>query len=47
MSTPQVVSELQYSIDIIRQITGTVPKYVRPPFGDIGTVIPLDADFLL
>jgi peptidoglycan/xylan/chitin deacetylase (PgdA/CDA1 family) len=36
LSTPQVVAELEYTIRAIKQVIGTAPLYMRPPFGDIG-----------
>ena len=36
LSTQQVVSELEFTIRAIKQVIGTAPLYMRPPFGDIG-----------
>jgi len=41
LSTEQIVSELHYSITAIQQVIGTRPNYMRPPFGDLGMVLPL------
>ncbi|CAG8775749.1 19926_t:CDS:2 [Dentiscutata erythropus] len=33
-TTEQVISELQWTAEIIKNVTGVTPKYMRPPYGD-------------
>jgi peptidoglycan/xylan/chitin deacetylase (PgdA/CDA1 family) len=37
LTTEEIVSELEYTIQAVEQITGARPIYVRPPFGDHGS----------
>ncbi|CAG8820172.1 11122_t:CDS:2, partial [Dentiscutata erythropus] len=34
-SNEQVIAELQWTAEIIKNVTGITPIYMRPPFGDI------------
>ncbi|CAG8756508.1 40669_t:CDS:2, partial [Gigaspora margarita] len=34
-STEQVIAELQWTAEIIKNVSGVTPKYMRPPFGDV------------
>jgi peptidoglycan/xylan/chitin deacetylase (PgdA/CDA1 family) len=36
LTTEQIVSELEYTIEAIEEVTGARPTFVRPPFGDHG-----------
>jgi peptidoglycan/xylan/chitin deacetylase (PgdA/CDA1 family) len=38
MTTPQVVAELGWSRQIIRDVLGVTPNFMRPPYGDIECV---------
>jgi hypothetical protein len=35
LTNDEIISEIQWTFKVIRDITGYRPKYVRPPFGDM------------
>ncbi|KAI9335845.1 hypothetical protein DFJ73DRAFT_615991, partial [Zopfochytrium polystomum] len=35
LSTDQVVAEVVYGAMAVKAVTGVVPKYIRPPYGDL------------
>ena len=35
LTTDEIISEFQYTANLIKQVTGKTPRYIRPPFGGI------------
>lgn len=37
LSDEEIIGELGWTMQIIHDVTGKVPLYYRPPYGDVGT----------
>ncbi|KAF8579229.1 carbohydrate esterase family 4 protein [Ramaria rubella] len=46
LSKKEIISELGYTWEIIKDVIGVTPKYMRPPYGDIDDWVHTDPDGL-